>query len=43
MTATVVHSRRSQIVQFESLLDIEMVAGTWERASLYKISKDLEI
>ena len=43
MTVTVVHSRRNQILHFESLLEIQMVAGTKERPSLYKISKDLLI
>ena len=28
MTETVLHSHRNQIVHFESLLEIEMVAGT---------------
>ena len=40
MTATMVHSHRNQILHFESLLEIQMVAGTKERPSLYKISTD---
>ena len=43
VTATVLHSHRNQVVYFESLLEIEMVTGTLERPSLYKISKDLLI
>ena len=43
VTATLVHRHRKQILRFESLLEIQMVAGTWERPSLYKISKDLVI
>ena len=43
VTATVVHSHRNQILHFESLLEIQMVAGTCERPSSSKRSKDLVI
>ena len=39
VTATLVHSHRNQILHFESLVEIQMVAGTWERPSVVENKK----